>query len=41
MVYKAKDGTDKSIVTVGDKWANFQIEISMLPRNRNTHYQYQ
>lgn len=26
MVYKAKDGTEKSIVTVGDKWANFQIE---------------
>ena len=26
MVYKAKDGTEKSIITVGDKWANFQIE---------------
>jgi len=26
MVYKTKDGTNKSIVTVGDKWANFQIE---------------
>lgn len=26
MVYNAKDGTEKSIITVGDKWANFQIE---------------
>ena len=26
MVYKAKDGTEKSIITVGDRWANFQIE---------------
>ena len=26
MVYKAKDGTEKSIITVGDKWSNFQIE---------------
>lgn len=26
MIYKAKDGTEKSIVTVGDKWSNFQIE---------------
>ncbi|MFI5187124.1 MAG: protein-disulfide reductase DsbD family protein [Chitinophagales bacterium] len=26
MVYKATDGTEKSITTVGDKWSNFQIE---------------
>jgi thiol:disulfide interchange protein len=26
MVYTAADGTEKSIVTVGDKWSNFQIE---------------
>jgi cytochrome c biogenesis protein CcdA/thioredoxin-related protein len=26
IVYKAGDGTEKSIVTVGDKWSNFQIE---------------
>jgi cytochrome c biogenesis protein CcdA/thioredoxin-related protein len=26
MVYKAKDGTEKSITKVGDKWSNFQIE---------------
>lgn len=26
MVYKASDGTEKSIITVGDKWSNFQIE---------------
>ena len=26
MVYKATDGSEKSISTVGDKWANFQIE---------------
>ena len=25
-VYKAKDGSETSIITVGDKWANFQIE---------------
>jgi thiol:disulfide interchange protein DsbD len=25
-VYKASDGSEKSIVTVGDKWSNFQIE---------------
>lgn len=25
-VYKAKDGSETSIVTVGDKWSNFQIE---------------
>jgi thiol:disulfide interchange protein DsbD len=26
MVYKTSDGTEKSIITVGDKWSNFQIE---------------
>jgi len=26
MVYKPKEGTEKSIITVGDKWSNFQIE---------------
>jgi cytochrome c biogenesis protein CcdA len=26
MIYKTSDGTEKSIITVGDKWANFQIE---------------
>jgi len=26
MVYQASDGTNKSIVTVGDKWSNFQLE---------------
>jgi len=26
MVYKASDGSEKSIVTVGDKWSNFQVE---------------
>ena len=26
MLFKAKDGNEKSIVTVGDKWSNFQIE---------------
>jgi cytochrome c biogenesis protein CcdA/thioredoxin-related protein len=26
MVYKPGDGTEKSIITVGDKWSNFQIE---------------
>jgi thiol:disulfide interchange protein DsbD len=26
MVYNASDGTEKSIVTIGDKWSNFQIE---------------
>jgi len=26
MVYKPRDGTEKSIITVGDKWSNFQIE---------------
>lgn len=26
MIYTAADGTAKSIVTVGDKWSNFQIE---------------
>ncbi|HMG68637.1 MAG TPA: cytochrome c biogenesis protein CcdA [Chitinophagaceae bacterium] len=26
MVYKGTDGSEKSIVTVGDKWSNFQIE---------------
>ena len=26
MIYKTTDGDEKSIVTVGDKWANFQIE---------------
>ena len=26
MVYKAPNGDEKSIITVGDKWANFQIE---------------
>jgi thiol:disulfide interchange protein DsbD len=26
MVFKTKAGTDKSIVTVGDRWATFQIE---------------
>ncbi|HEV8284491.1 MAG TPA: thioredoxin family protein [Chitinophagaceae bacterium] len=25
-IYKATDGTEKSIITVGDKWSNFQIE---------------
>lgn len=26
MVYKSSEGAEKSIITVGDKWANFQIE---------------
>lgn len=26
MVFKATDGNEKSIITVGDKWSNFQIE---------------
>ena len=26
MIYKPTDGDERSIVTVGDKWANFQIE---------------
>jgi len=26
MIYKATDATEKSIITVGDKWSNFQIE---------------
>jgi thiol:disulfide interchange protein len=26
MVYKTTEGDEKSIVTVGDKWANFQVE---------------
>lgn len=26
MIYKATDGTEKSISTVGDKWSNFQVE---------------
>jgi thiol:disulfide interchange protein DsbD len=26
MVYKSADGDEKSIITVGDKWSNFQIE---------------
>jgi len=25
-VYNAKNGTEKSIITIGDKWATFQIE---------------
>jgi len=26
MVYKSADSTEKSIIRVGDKWSNFQIE---------------
>ncbi len=26
MIYKAKDGSEKSIITIGDKWTAFQLE---------------